>query len=428
MAFKIAGPRAARQPHVICHSMNEPPHMSGRGSRLWLHRLCVRVFFDRVTVIYPENIPKSGPVLFLALHRNGAVDGFVYHTIIPESVFMVSTQLRKNWFARLFFSGIEVTREKDRDRETADNSEAVDECAAHLRAGGKLFIFPEGTSSLGPRHLPFKSGAARLIDAMMDSGGPMPAVVPVGIHYECGWACRSQVEVVFGPALNLDLAGTTRRRLVEIKLRIHTALEAVGAQFESDSIQQTAELLAYGRTLGTGKSFFSGLKKFEQGLPPAVLAAWQELRPVLNQRGLLRHQGVPLFPVRPPWLYGLATVMFSAPVIAAAILNAPPLALAAFAGAKFADAPNVIALWRILIGVPALLIWWVVLAVATVFAGKLEWFLGGIIISIAGLLLSRRAVKVTIAFFNAVQFRALRKRMLAFYRLLHQDSFDDPAL
>lgn len=402
--------------------------MSGRGFRLWLHWLCVRVFFDRVTVIHPQNIPKSGPVLFLALHRNGAVDGFIYHTIIPESVFMVSMQLRRNWFARLFFSGIEVTRDKDRNGGNADNSEAVEECAAHLRAGGKLFIFPEGTSSLGPRHLPFKSGAARLVDAMMESGGPMPAVVPVGIHYECGWACRSQVEVVFGPALNLDLAGTTRRRLVEIKQRIQTALEAVGANFKSDSIQQTAEMLAYGRTLGTGKSFFSGLKKFEQGFPPPLFAAWQELRPALNQRGLLRHQGVPLFPVCAPWLYGLATVIFSAPVVAAAILNAPPLLLGACAGAKFADAPNVIALWRILIGVPALLIWWAVLAVATVFAGKLEWVFGGILISTVGLLLSRRAVKVSIAFLNAVRFPALRKRMLAFYRLLHQDSFDDPAL
>lgn len=408
--------------------MNDVPHMSGRGFRLWLHRLCVRVFFDRVTVIHPENIPKSGPVLFLALHRNGAVDGFVHHTIIPESVFMVSTQLRKNWFGRVFFSGIEVTRDRDRKCETADNSDAVDECAAHLRAGGKLFIFPEGTSSLGPRHLPFKSGAARLIDAMLESGGPMPAIVPVGIHYECGWAFRSQVEVVFGAALNLDLAGTTRRRLVVIKQRIHTALEAVGANFESDSIQQTAELLAYGRKLGNGKSFFSGLKKFEQCLPPAVSAAWQDLCPALNQRRLLRHQGFPLFLDRPPWLHGLAAAIFSVPVIAAAVLNAPPLALAACAGAKLADAPNVIALWRILIGVPALLFWWLALAVATGFAGKSEWFLCGIILSVLGLLLSRRALKVTIAFFNAVQFQPLRRRMLAFYHLLHQDSLDDPTL
>ena len=408
--------------------MKEARRMSGRGFRLWLHRLCVRVFFDRVTVLHPQNIPKSGPVLFLALHRNGAVDGFVYHTIVPDCVFMVSTQLRKNWFARLFFSGIEVTRDKDREGDAADNSGAVAECSAHLRAGGRLFIFPEGTSSLGPRHLPFKSGAARLIDAMLESGGPMPAIVPVGIHYECGWAFRSQVEVVFGAPLNLDFTGTTRRRLVEIKQRIHSALEAVGANFESESIQQTAELLAYGRTLGTGRSFFSGLKKFEQGLPPAIFTAWEELRPALNVRGLLRHQGVPLFPVRPPWLYGIAAAIFPAPVIAAAILNAPPLALAAWAGAKFADAPNVVALWRILIGIPALVIWWFALTAAALFAGKPDWLVGGFVISVAGLLLSRRAMKVTIAFFNAVQFPALRKRMLAFYGLLNKDSFDDPAL
>src|ERR1041385_6496227 len=30
------------------------------------------------------------------------------------------------------------------------------------RSGGELFVFPEGTSSLGPRHLPFKAGGAQL--------------------------------------------------------------------------------------------------------------------------------------------------------------------------------------------------------------------------------------------------------------------------
>ena len=31
-----------------------------------------------------------------------------------------------------------------------------------LAAGGEVMIFPEGTSSLGPHHLPFKSGAASI--------------------------------------------------------------------------------------------------------------------------------------------------------------------------------------------------------------------------------------------------------------------------
>jgi 1-acyl-sn-glycerol-3-phosphate acyltransferase len=114
------------------------------------------VYFERLTLIHPERLPRTGPVLYLGLHRNGAVDGFVSDQALHHPVFMISTQLRKNWFTRLFFEGIAVTRTKDEGDRTL-NDAALHQCLGHLRAAGELFVFPEGTSSLGPRHLPFKS-------------------------------------------------------------------------------------------------------------------------------------------------------------------------------------------------------------------------------------------------------------------------------
>ena len=73
-----------------------------------LHGFCNRVYFDRVTVLHPERLPAVGPVLYLGLHRNGAVDGFLYHDLVPRTVFMISTQLRRNPLGKLFFSGIAV--------------------------------------------------------------------------------------------------------------------------------------------------------------------------------------------------------------------------------------------------------------------------------------------------------------------------------
>jgi hypothetical protein len=52
-------------------------------------------------------------------------------------------------------------------------------------------------------------------------------------------------------------------------------------------------------------------------------------------------------------------------VLAGALLNLPPLAIAFWAGKRFPDDTNVIALWRILTGVPLLLVWaaaWAVVA------------------------------------------------------------------
>ena len=87
------------------------------------------------------------------------------------------------------------------------------------------------------------------------------------------------------------------------------------------------------------------------------MAAWQKLEEKARGRRLLRHQGVPLFPLRMPWAYVALTALLALPVLAGALLNLPPLAVARWAGQRFPDDTNVIALWRILTGVPLLLLW-----------------------------------------------------------------------
>ena len=72
-----------------------------------------------MTVLGTENLPAGGPALLLGLHRNGAVDGFVYHVPVPQAVFMISVQLLRSLLGRIFFCGIGVAREKDRGIATA---------------------------------------------------------------------------------------------------------------------------------------------------------------------------------------------------------------------------------------------------------------------------------------------------------------------
>jgi hypothetical protein len=49
----------------------------------WLYRFIKTFYFERITLIHPERLPRTGPVLYLGLHRNGAVDGFVYDHCHP---------------------------------------------------------------------------------------------------------------------------------------------------------------------------------------------------------------------------------------------------------------------------------------------------------------------------------------------------------
>ena len=65
--------------------------MNSLWYRGW-HWLCARLYFERITVRYPERLPATGPILYAGLHRNGAVDGFVYRQVVPRGVFLISTQ------------------------------------------------------------------------------------------------------------------------------------------------------------------------------------------------------------------------------------------------------------------------------------------------------------------------------------------------
>src|SRR5215468_10477714 len=101
----------------------------------FLAALCTRVYFARVRVIGSERLPSCGPILYVGLHRNGAVDGFIYKSIFRRAIFLIAAQLRKNVLSRIFFTGIPVVREKD-SGDRGMNSAAMGRCAELLARSG----------------------------------------------------------------------------------------------------------------------------------------------------------------------------------------------------------------------------------------------------------------------------------------------------
>jgi len=371
------------------------------------HWLCARSYYERITLLHPERLPDSGATLYVVLHRNGAVDGFVYHQVLPRGIFLISTQLLRSIFARLFFCGIAVARKQD-EEDCACNDAALRQCVQVLAGGGEVIVFPEGTSSLGPRHLPFKSGAARLALDALAQGVPL-RIVPLGIHYERAWAFRSRVEVVVGDPVptDLPLALSEIGRLKEMKRRMTRALECVGVNFASAAAQEQAERLAYVATLGTARSYFAALKALEAGVPEPLLERWGRLQYQLAARRVLRHQGVALFP-RGPWIgYAALLVVLGPLLLAGALLNFPPLLASWLAARRLADEGNVIALWRILVGVPLGLVWFVGLGSACALVGGWLWLLGYALLSLVALKLHYRASKLAVAVWNGLTQRDL---------------------
>ncbi|MDB6039359.1 MAG: hypothetical protein JWM99_3200 [Verrucomicrobiales bacterium] len=335
------------------------------------HRFITTVYFERITLSHPERIPTSGPVLFLGLHRNGAVDGFVYNRVLRAPAFLVSAQLKSSFFGRIFFNGIGIVRSKDKGNRT-ENSAALAQCSALLAVGRSLFIFPEGTSSLGPRHLPFQAGAAHLILKHLENHNSNLVVLPVGIHYLNPTAFRGEVEVVIGEPIDCSFPSefSRLRKLQTLKRRIEQRLENVGINLESDGDQQSREAIARLAEKAQPGTFFNALKRLEAGVPEDLAESWKSIESAGGGAGHLMN-------VHPnaARLARLSTLILSPIPLAAAILNLPPILLAFWAGRKFPDDRNVISLWKILVGIPSFVIWVGILFLTGLFRGNLPAFL-----------------------------------------------------
>lgn len=411
------------------------------GWHAGFHRFISWLYFDRITVTGREHLPApdAGPVLFLCLHRNGAVDAFVYHALLAPTRFMVSVQLCRSFFGRLFFAGIQVVRDKDRAR-TPDadriNREAMEECLRLLLRGGRLTIFPEGTSTLGPQHLPFRAGAVHLIQDFLESGRRDLQVIPLGVHYEEPSLFRRRVEVVVGPRLLLEIDETmsVRQRLVEIRRRMTVALEEVGINVPTPSDQEDVQRIAYALTLGTEHEYFAMMKRLERGIPAPMLEAWRGFQESIRERQstapvalLLFHQGIPLFPIKPVPVYVAAFFIFGVIWLPGALLNLPPLLAGWFAARKLADDENVVSLWKTMVGVPVFVLWFAAWVITALAAGHLAWLVFYLLATLVSLQLTHRFAKVTIAVNNALRHPELRLQALAFHQRLLEEVGHDAA-
>lgn len=382
---------------------------------LWyraLSQLCARGYFSRVDVL-PARPTLSGPTLIVALHRNGAVDGWVYKSIFPSATFMIAAQLQKNLLARLFFTGISVVRDKDQpEDDRSSNAEAMNRCLELLASGGTLAIFPEGTSSLGPRHLPFKSGAARIAHEAAQRKIPL-AILPLGVTYDAPFTFRSNVQVIVGAPFS-----PASLNLPELKHEIASRLEALGINVDSDDHYRDIRALA--SFVSPEIPYHLALKILEPAIPAQLLQPWLTLRDALDSRGLLNPEKSPFSP-QSPILTALSALLLSPLILAAALLNAPPLLAAYLAKRKLPDGPNVITLWRILIGAPVLFSWIVFLSALSLFLKSPLIFLAYIALSLIGLFAYAPWTGHLRYSFNALRAPSLRRDYLAFRSTLLQE-------
>jgi glycerol-3-phosphate O-acyltransferase/dihydroxyacetone phosphate acyltransferase len=215
-----------------------------------LCRLLLRIFFRRIEIAGGENLPASGPVMFVLNHPNGLIDPLFILAFAGRPVSFLAKEPLFRWpvigAALRSLDALPVYRAKDHADATdlrAQNAHTFESARAILSRGGSLAIFPEGTSHSDPQLRPLKTGAARIalgaaaVEASRGSGAALPLhIVPAGLTYTDKKTFRSDALVCIGvpfavPHVALDANGEPPHEPVrELTTSIGQALGKVTLQ------------------------------------------------------------------------------------------------------------------------------------------------------------------------------------------------------
>jgi hypothetical protein len=317
-------------------------------------------YFRRVALAGPMPPNAAKPRLLLLSHRNGAIDGYVALAACPEAQFVLSAQLLRHPFLRLMFAGIPLVREKDRQRYNmarGDFADAIDAACRHLKAGGTLAFFPEGSSEWGHCPQAYQTGCARIVRRLLEDG-VTPEVVPLGLFYRQPDGFRSEVELMPGKPVALPpRLPDERPRQWEKRL-----LAAMGAALSAVSVdcpdaQSFAQVERLAAAAADGRAEFS---------PPPGTDAPSYARAFLYWQEAARHLPPPDVTARfDP--HNRRAAWWAIPCVAVfRLLFAPVLLAGQWAGRK-ADGRNTVSFFRFIGGLAAALLWLPILFVLFIF-------------------------------------------------------------
>jgi 1-acyl-sn-glycerol-3-phosphate acyltransferase len=176
------------------------------GVMTWLASLLTHVFFRHVEVEGTDNLPRHGPLVVIANHSNGLVDGLLLMTALRRYPrFLGKSTLFRILPLRPFLKlagVVPVYRKSDSDTEHqgAERNETTFRTSRQLLArGGVVAVFPEGISHNEPGLQPLHTGAARIaLSAAADEGTEGLATVAVGLVYDAKATFRSRALVRVG--------------------------------------------------------------------------------------------------------------------------------------------------------------------------------------------------------------------------------------
>ncbi len=297
-------------------------------------------YFRHILHVNPHR-QNAGQLLILS-HRNGAIDGYVYRSVFSNIRFLLARQLQRNAVLRFLFPGIAVYRPKDKKNSAQQNVTAVRACVGtiqdkHLRLG----LFPEGTSQLGPKPLPFQTGYAK-IAALAAQENPL-TITPCAIFYDDPSCMGGQVFIVQAKSVEVSCnMGST-----EIHQQVMDSINCVLMSYKTPESQQSAHQSAVIAMLSGKISYIDALYRIAENTQ--ILKQVQSYCLCKEIQNCLLYKKTPVFPNHIG--ISLWVTLITMPIVIPTFLfNIVPVIIGWLGGRFCADADNTVSLWRTLTG------------------------------------------------------------------------------
>lgn len=217
---------------------------------VWLVRLALRIYFQRIEVTGLEHVPRETPVIFVLNHPNALVDPVFLLCLAPRRVsFLAKAPLFHMPVIGYLVKALDslpVYRRQDEGQDITKNEETFIAARKLLARGGTIGICPEGVSHDEPGLRPIKTGAARISLAAVSTGEMRELkIVPAGLYYTSKTSFRSSALLYFGTPINvnpvkLEPDGSPPRDAVrKLSDEIEQALRAVILDAHREEARQT---------------------------------------------------------------------------------------------------------------------------------------------------------------------------------------------
>ena len=218
-------------------------------------RSLVSVWFREINIVDDENIPPEGGVIFIAWHPSDLIDPMLLNASLPGKISIIAkhTLFKLPVIGRLLRSagGVPIERAQDsndRAGASARNVQMLGEVSSVVANGGRLMIFPEGTTHADSGVRKVRSGAGRILLAArreaIEKGLPEPQLVPIGLHYSNSQRFRERAAVVIERSMEFpplpDLVADEEVQDQSDRAWVAHVTEAIGTELERASLSKTS--------------------------------------------------------------------------------------------------------------------------------------------------------------------------------------------